>query len=207
MTLFVSLENYRETAVAATVAVSALVNPVVSLSDGAPYESGTADSGENVFVFSSSVYAEGEYDGAAFSFRGDSADFVLSQNGGTLLTRRKLDAGEYAATILAQSSDAAFLGVAELTLSLLVTLRPPLPEASGILPAGRTLTVQVAPDYSGSVAFFAAETAGGIVRTPGEAPEGFALEVDASYVSPDGAVLNVATVSGGRGGRRGLLWR
>ena len=199
LTLFVSLENYRETAVAATVAVSALVNPVVSLVDGAPYESGTADSGENVFVFSSSVYAEGEYDGAAFSFRGDSADFVLSQSGGTLLTRRKLDAGEYAATILAQSPDAAFLGAAELTLSLLVTLRPPLPEASGIPLAGRTLTVQVAPDYSGSVAFFAAEVAGGIVRTPGEAPEGFALEVDASYVSPDGAVLNVATVSGGTG--------
>ena len=199
LTLFVSLENYRETAVAATVAVSALVNPAVSLSDGAPYESGTADSGENVFVFSSSVYAEGEYDGAAFSFRGDSADFVLSQSGGTLLTRRKLGAGEYAATVLAESSDGAFLGVADLTLSLLVTLRPPLPDALGIPLSGRTLTVQVAPDYSGSVAFFAAEVDGGVVRTPSESPEGFVLEVDASYASPSGATLNVATVSGGTG--------
>ena len=66
LTFFASLAGYAESAIAATVVVSALVNPVATVDGAAPYESGTADSGENVFVFSSPLYAEGEYAGRRF---------------------------------------------------------------------------------------------------------------------------------------------
>ena len=81
------------------------------------------------------------------------------------------------------------------SLSVGVVFSPsPLPESFGVLE--RKATVYVAPNYAGSVAFFAAATTGVTLQTPLAAPESFGFPLESKFESPEGFEVSLTLAAG-----------
>ena len=125
------------------------------------------------------------YARAVFTEFGNSADLAVSSAGVVSAQRAISTPGSYLLTVTAtapQSNPEDFYGTATMTVSLLVSSDSVVDDADGIAVNLRGVSVNVAPGYAGSVAFFESGDAAVTLRTPSSAPPGLVFEADRDYV-------------------------
>ena len=180
--------NYLPLARHVTLRITVLQNPTLAaavgtISAGAPY-------GNNALH----NFKTGDY-AAATNFERDAAnsDSELEVNANTGVVSTSGDiarAGTYNLVVSVTSPD--FAGKARLELQLTLEAENALPAKDTIPGDARGRTIFVAPGYSGSVAFFAANKGGVALRLPPSAPAGFGFGgngLNAEFESPDGFTL------------------
>ena len=176
--------NYGELAQAARLQVSALAAPRTRDADGRASASEPFVS-DNVYDFGT-----GPYDGAVFGKRSGDARITVGADGVVAVPAPGIsETGIFNVALTATS--AAFAGTAEFELMLDIRDLSALPGTYAIPPSVRRRERIIAGAYAGSVAFYAAATVGVTLRTPAAAPEGFALPLNAEFVSPEGFAVSL----------------
>ena len=185
MTIASLNKNYNSLPQSVTLNIKALDNPGVVEKSGvagreAPY---TAANLHN--------FKTGDYENAAFEWVGGDAELTLSADG-VVSTPNEITVGA-AYNLTARATSPDFIGRARLALRLLLTDEGVFTPDRTILSGQRNQEVVVVPGYSGSVAFFAAASAGVTLETPADptdfnfGPEG----AERDYASPDGFTVFV----------------
>ena len=189
-TLTVSLTdnaNYAPLERTARIRVSALAQ-FVALETSGRIADGAVFSSDNVANLKT-----GDYANAVFARVDDESDSALriDADSGVVSTDGDVTAaGRYSLVALATSPD--YVGAARLEVILNVLAQNTLGPADSIPESGRVRTRLAVAGYAGSVAFFAAERSGVILKTPASAPSGFGFGADgagAEFVSPEGFTL------------------
>ena len=183
-----SKPNYLPLARNVTLRITVLQNPTLAaavgtIGAGAPYGSNALHN-----------FKTGDY-AAATNFERDAAnsdsELAVNANTGVVSTSGDIArAGTYNLVVSVTSPD--FAGAARLELQLTLEAENALPAKDTIPGDARGRTIFVAPGYSGSVAFFAANKGGVALRLPPSAPAGFGFGgngLNAEFESPDGFTL------------------
>ena len=106
--------------------------------------------------------------------------------------------GRHYATLSATEPNWAFLGTLLAVAEFAVAPAPPaVPDADSVRVDLRSATLTVVSDYTGSVAFFAAEDAGVILETPSSPPQGFAVD-SGQFLGANGFTVSVTVGLSGR---------
>ena len=119
------------------------------------------------------------YAGAAFGRIGSQSADLEVDNVGVVSAKRELSAGSFLLTVHANGDD--FYGIATMTVSLLVSSDQTVADTDGVAAGLRGVSVNVAPEYAGSVAFFEPGGAGVTLRTPSSRPPGLVFDVNRDY--------------------------
>ena len=189
LTIASSDPNYSPSAQIVALTITALRNPRVAVVDGTIFAS-TPYSNNSVFDFKEHG-GNGEYKTATNFARGASSDaeLQLAANGVVSTDGDIADVGTYTVVALATSPD--FAGEARLEMQLVLVAAGTFSPSDTI--ERRIQSVNVVPNYSGSVAFFAAGKDGVTLRTPSAAPAGFSLggadALDQDFTKPNGFTL------------------
>ena len=170
-----------------TLNIEALAEPELAEESGV---AGPANPYSNANVHDFKTGNSGSYANATFSAGDRSVQLTVDENGIVSTTEDITAGGTYRLTARATSPD--FIGTATLELRLDLAAEGEFTPARTIPSSQRSQDVVVVPGYSGSVAFFAAQTLGVTLRTPAAAPTDFSFGTDGAdrdYASPDGFTL------------------
>ena len=179
--------NYTELPQRVTLNIEALAEPELAEESGV---AGPANPYSNANVHDFKTGNSGSYANATFSAGDRSVQLTVDENGIVSTTEDITAGGTYRLTARATSPD--FIGAATLELRLDLAAEGEFTPARTIPSSQRSQDVVVVPGYSGSVAFFAAQTLGVTLRTPAAAPTDFSFGTDGAdrdYASPDGFTL------------------
>ena len=178
--------NYTELPQRVTLNIEALAEPKEAEESGV---AGPANRYSNANVHDFKTGNSGSYANAQFVAGGRSVQLTVDENGIVSTTEDITAGATYRLTAYATSPD--FIGTATLELRLDLAAEGEFTPARTIPSSQRSQDVVVVPGYSGSVAFFAAQTLGVTLRTPA-APTDFSFGTDGAdrdYASPDGFTL------------------
>ena len=146
--------NYNSLEQIATLSVTALRAPPLAEASGETFGATPSFSGV-VFTLAGAGYESGAYAGAYFEEKDSSSGLQVAVDG-EVSTQRNLGAGDYALTVVAlgrpdsRASADAFIGEAEITVSLRVTQGLEVIAADDVvLPARRHVTLDAAIGYTG----------------------------------------------------------
>ena len=179
--------NYTELPQSVTLNIEALAEPKKAEESGV---AGPANPYSNANVHDFKTGNSGSYANAQFVAGGRSVQLMVDKNGIVSTTEDITAGGIYRLTAYATSPD--FIGTATLELRLDLAPEGEFTPGHTIPSSQRSQDVVVVPGYSGSVAFFAAQTLGVTLRTPAAAPTDFSFGTDGAdrdYASPDGFTL------------------
>ena len=172
LTIISADPNYSPSAQIVALTITALRNPQAAVVNGTVLAS-TPYNNNSVFDFKEHGGNE-EYKTATNFARDDdssNAELQLAANGIVSTDGDIADAGTYTVVAFATSPD--FAGEARLEMQLVLVSAGAFSPSDTI--ERRVQNVNVVPNYSGSVAFFAAGKEGVTLRTPSAAPAGFSL--------------------------------
>ena len=181
-----SNQNYIQSLQSVTLNIEALAEPELAEESGV---AGPANPYSNANVHDFKTGNSGSYANATFAAGDRSVQLTVDENGIVSTTEDITAGGTYRLTAHATSPD--FIGTATLELRLDLAAEGEFTPARTIPSSQRSQDVVVVPGYSGSVAFFAAQTLGVTLRTPA-APTDFSFGTDGAerdYASPDGFTL------------------
>ena len=179
--------NYAPLSQSAVLTIAALRKPALAVVDR-EIAAGSSFGEANFYDLKTAA----DYANASFARdeAGSSAELTVDEDG--LVSASGDIAGTGTYTLAAYATSPDFKGRARLELRLVLRGEGEFSSVDTIPLGRRAQDVLTAPDYAGSVAFFAAGLAGATLRTPSSAPAGFnfgAGGLDAEFVSPAGFTL------------------
>ena len=179
--------NYAPLAQPAVLTITALRKPALAVVDR-ELAAGASFSEANFY----DLRTVENYANASFARDDGASSAELTVDGDGLVSARGDIAGRGTYTLVADATSPDFKGRARLELRLVLRGEGEFSSVDTIPLGRRVQDVLTAPDYSGSVAFFAAGLAGATLRTPSWAPLGFSFGaggLEATVVSPGGFTL------------------